>query len=182
LTLDQVRAFDLPSTPLKPTEKRADKWRERMGHEQTEIDALAALRPADLAAIARAAVAPFHDFTLAARCAAARAAWLAAAEARIADHPALAAAHDEIAEAYADLEAAQAALGELRAETHARLVAELGIGDAVIRAPAAVIQATSQTPLLSTEDDFAAASRRLIAEKQYETGADPPGADRKAAR
>ena len=49
LTLDQVRDLNLPSTPLKETEKRADKWRARMGHEQTEIDALggAAARGAD---------------------------------------------------------------------------------------------------------------------------------------
>ena len=40
LTLDQVRELNLPSTPLKTTEKRADKWRARMEHEQTEIDAL----------------------------------------------------------------------------------------------------------------------------------------------
>jgi hypothetical protein len=45
LTVDQVREFDLPSTPLKPEERRADKWRAAMGVEQTEIDALATLRP-----------------------------------------------------------------------------------------------------------------------------------------
>src|SRR5262249_35061855 len=31
LTLDQVREYDLPSTPLKETERRASKWREAMG-------------------------------------------------------------------------------------------------------------------------------------------------------
>ena len=45
LTAAQVRAFDLPSTPLKETERRADKWRDAFGIEQTEIDALLALRP-----------------------------------------------------------------------------------------------------------------------------------------
>ena len=45
LTVDQVRDLDLPSTPLKETEARADKWREAFGVEQTEIDALATLRP-----------------------------------------------------------------------------------------------------------------------------------------
>lgn len=82
LALDQVRQFDLPSTPLKATEKRAEKWRRNMGHEQTEIDALAALRPDDLRWIALDAIAPFYDFTLAARSEAARAAWLAEAEPR----------------------------------------------------------------------------------------------------
>jgi hypothetical protein len=97
LTLAQVRQFDLPSTPLKETEKRKTRWREVMQHEQTEIDALAALRPADLRQIALAAVAPFYDFTLDARCAAAAEAWRAEAEAKIADHPALAVTRDKIA-------------------------------------------------------------------------------------
>ena len=52
LTLDQVKQYELPSTPLKETEKRAERWREVMQHEQTEIDALAALRPDVLRQIA----------------------------------------------------------------------------------------------------------------------------------
>jgi hypothetical protein len=68
LTPEQVRLYGLPSTPLKATEKRADKWREKMGVEQTEIDALAALRPDLLRRIAEQAVAPFFDATLSRRC------------------------------------------------------------------------------------------------------------------
>jgi hypothetical protein len=49
---------DLPSTPLKQTEKRKTRWREIMQHEQTEIDAL---RYARRWRIARAAVEPFYD-------------------------------------------------------------------------------------------------------------------------
>jgi hypothetical protein len=45
LTVDQVRELGLPSTPLKETEKRADRWRQAFGVEQTEIDALATLQP-----------------------------------------------------------------------------------------------------------------------------------------
>ena len=71
LTLAQVHELNLPSTPLKATEKRADKWRARMGHEQTEIDALAALRPEELRRIALDALKPFFDFDLDARCRAA---------------------------------------------------------------------------------------------------------------
>ena len=56
LTEEQVRSLDLPSTPLKETEKRADRWREAHGGlEQTEVDALATLRPAVLREIIRAA-------------------------------------------------------------------------------------------------------------------------------
>jgi hypothetical protein len=61
LTLAQVREHGLPSTPLSETERRASKWRRVMGHEQTEIDALAALRPEILGAIARDAIKPFWD-------------------------------------------------------------------------------------------------------------------------
>ena len=42
---DQVRELGLPSTPLKKTERRADRWQQAMGTAQTEIDALAALQP-----------------------------------------------------------------------------------------------------------------------------------------
>jgi len=45
LTPDQVRERRLPHAPLKDTELRAAKWRSAMGVQQTEIDALATLRP-----------------------------------------------------------------------------------------------------------------------------------------
>ncbi len=61
---DQVREYGLPSSPLKETEKRADRWREAWGVDQTEIDALASLRPDLLRRIARDAVAPFYDYEL----------------------------------------------------------------------------------------------------------------------
>ena len=50
------------STPLKETERRADRWREAHGGlEQTEIDALAALRPDVLREIVRDAFEPYFD-------------------------------------------------------------------------------------------------------------------------
>ena len=67
LTADQVRQLGLPSTPMKETERRADKWRDRFGVEQTEIDALATLRPQELTKIVKAAIAPYWDKTLHAR-------------------------------------------------------------------------------------------------------------------
>ena len=75
LTPDQVRELRLPSTPLKATEKRAGKWEARTGTEQTEIDAAIALRPAELGQIARDALAPFFDATLASRFGQARQDW-----------------------------------------------------------------------------------------------------------
>jgi hypothetical protein len=83
LTPDQVREYGLPSTPLKESERRADRWREAMGVEQTEIDALATLRPDLLRQIARDAIAPFFDSSLEDRFRDARQEWLAAAQARI---------------------------------------------------------------------------------------------------
>ncbi len=65
----------MPSTPLKETEKRADRWREKMGAEQTEIDALASLRPDLLRQIARDAFDQFFDRTLDRRVFAARGQW-----------------------------------------------------------------------------------------------------------
>ena len=67
LTLDQVIAFGLPSTPLKDTERRADRWQAIWGREQTEIDALIALHPGAIRSLAEQAIAPFYDPTLARR-------------------------------------------------------------------------------------------------------------------
>jgi hypothetical protein len=39
VTPDHVRQYGLPSSPLKETEKRAAKWSDKMGVEQTENDA-----------------------------------------------------------------------------------------------------------------------------------------------
>jgi hypothetical protein len=81
LTPDQVREYGLPSTPLKETERRGDRWRAAMGVEQTEIDALAALRPDLLRQIARDAIVPYFDRTLERRVSAAREAWITEAQA-----------------------------------------------------------------------------------------------------
>jgi hypothetical protein len=168
LTLDQVRQFALPSTPLKETERRASRWREIMQHEQTEIDALAALRPDDLRDIALAAIEPFYDFTLDARCQAAAAAWRAEAAARIDGHPSLAAAREQLAAAHRAVEEAVAALHDVQADTHAELRDQLDIDDASIPAPAVQLAAAAPAPLFDSADDFATASLKLIAEKKYE--------------
>jgi hypothetical protein len=83
LTPDQVRSYGLPSTPLKATERRADRWLQEMRVEQTEIDALAALNPELLRQIALDAVEPFYDYTLVHRVDEARAQWLDQAQARL---------------------------------------------------------------------------------------------------
>ena len=61
LTVDQVRELGLPSTPLKETEKRADRWRVAFGLEQTEIDALPTLQPNMLREFVERAFDPYFD-------------------------------------------------------------------------------------------------------------------------
>jgi hypothetical protein len=87
LTLSQVQRLGLPSTPLKETEKRADRWKTLMGHEQTEIDALSTLNPQELARIARKALEPFYDFDLADAVAEAEEEWREEARKVIEAHP-----------------------------------------------------------------------------------------------
>jgi hypothetical protein len=75
----------LPESPLKPKEKRADRWMELMGVKQTEIDALIELHPNLLRRIARKAIAPFYDLTLDQRVFEARTAWVREAQ-RVVDN------------------------------------------------------------------------------------------------
>jgi hypothetical protein len=75
LTREQAEGLDLPSTPLKETERRGDKWRAAMGREQTEIDALATLRPEALRRIVTEAITPFYDSGLESRILEARRSW-----------------------------------------------------------------------------------------------------------
>jgi hypothetical protein len=68
LTPEQVRAERLPETPLKEGEKRASRWREAFGVDQTEIDALTTPAKAEvLRRIVRQAFDPYIDPTLTAR-------------------------------------------------------------------------------------------------------------------
>jgi hypothetical protein len=108
LTVEQVRELVLPSTPLKDTEKRADRWREAFGVEQTEIDALATLRPRALEEIVTNAIGPYYDASLAARVSEAEREWQAAAQRALDDQidgDALAAFQERAGRRLAELEA-----------------------------------------------------------------------------
>jgi hypothetical protein len=87
LNFEQVRDLDLPSTPLKASERRGDKWRAHWDHEQTEIDALAALRPDELREIAERAIEPFYDPTLQRRIEHAEVMWNVEARRLLRAHP-----------------------------------------------------------------------------------------------
>jgi hypothetical protein len=140
-----------------------------MRHEQTEIDALAALRPDELQRIALEALAPFYDFTLDERAAAVRDAWFTGAATRLTLHPDRAAAEQEIRAAYDNLGKATAALA---AAQNAALERLHSIGEVVIPPPEVQITAASPAPLFTTKDDFVTATRKLIASRALEDSED----------
>jgi hypothetical protein len=162
-----VREYHLPSTPLKDTEKRGDKWRADMGVEQTEIDALASLRPDLLRQITRHAIAPFFDDTLDARVFNAQSEWL------------------EAAQAVVDENTDPVHLDRLRAEAEGKL-AELAeqidaINDALqldvrgfnlpaIGIPEAELVAVQPMPLLDSWWSFTEQCKALIDSKAYRLG------------
>lgn len=61
LTPEQCETYKLPRTPLKQTERRAAKFEERFGSGATELDALEALEPGELATIVRSEVERYLD-------------------------------------------------------------------------------------------------------------------------
>ena len=81
LTVKQVVQLDLPSSPLKETELRAAGWREKHGVEQTEIDALATLRPDVLREIVEETIEPYFNLSLKRRVAMAKRKWMETAQA-----------------------------------------------------------------------------------------------------
>jgi hypothetical protein len=171
LTREQCEQYDLPSTPLKATESRADKWREVMGREQTEIDALAALRPEILREIAEAAVSPFFDHSLAARCEDAEDEWRVKAAARLEAHPLYAECRAEVETALAAVTVAVAAL-KVAQDRAMEVLSEVEPPD--IELPDPVIDEDPPDPLFTTDDDFATATRKLIARKALDGEGEVP--------
>jgi hypothetical protein len=164
LVPDQVREWGLPSTPLKDTERRGDAWQAATGVAQTEIDALASLRPELLQQLARDAIAPFYDRHLVTRVWDAYWEWQQRAQ--------------EVLDGALD----QDHLAMLRTEATARL-AELreqidGINDALridvrgldlppIVVPQAELDGVHPMPLLDSSWPFAEQCRALIDSKAY---------------
>jgi hypothetical protein len=165
LTPDQVTEYGLPSTPLKETEKRADHWRQAMGVEQTEIDALASLRPDLLRELARDAITPFFDHTLDGRVFDARSVWLNEAQAAV-DR----AASDDLMEAIrADAARQLEAMREKVAELNAALrIDPEGIEVPPFEIPEPVLNGNGgKPPLISSRWEFAEQCRTLIDSKAY---------------
>jgi hypothetical protein len=167
LTPEQVRLHGLPSTPLKDTEKRADKWREATGIEQTEIDALAALRPDLLRQIVEQAVAPFFDSTLSRRCSRAANEWRQVCQEAI---------DAQTDQDHLDALAAEAneALDAVRQEIE-RLSEQIRIDPSGYSLPPRPVlpepEITAEPdglPLIDSDWSWADQSRRLIASKAYD--------------
>ena len=167
LTVDQVKELNLPSTPLKETELRGDRWREAFGVEQTEIDALATLQPDALVKIVKDAIAPFYDHSLSNRLGDAY--WLWRQEAQEA-------VDEQIDQAYLEQLRSQAGekLSELRKEIDAlndRL--SIAVDPEEIKVPTPVIpeavidESTRQPSLISSAWSWADATRALIQRKAY---------------
>jgi hypothetical protein len=165
LTVNQVSELDLPSTPLKETEKRASRWREAFGVDQTEIDALATLRPDDLREIIDRAFDPYFDRTLEARVRDAKQQWLTAAEAAMSeqiDEHVLANLRNEATEKLAELRGEIERINEqLQLSTD-----DIELPEIEVPEPEVDDEAPRQA-LVSLDQDWVEATRALIARKAY---------------
>lgn len=169
LTIEQVREHGLPSTPLKETEQRANRWREAFGVEQTEVDALATLRPELLRRIVDEAVEPFFDRTLSARVARARWDWVDEAQRELEeqiDMQTLAELREQAAERLEEIEPQLDAVNQaLRTAAD-----EFGLELPLPVVPTPELDGKPSTPLVSSEWPFEQAARTLIARKRYAGG------------
>jgi hypothetical protein len=170
LTFEQVRDLDLPSTPLKDTEQRRDKWREHWDHEQTEIDALAALRPDALRDIVERALAPFWDPTRLPRLQRANTTWRAGADRLLAAHPlyaetreALTAILDKAATEIGLFEENWLKLADEMRDKAADAAEKLKVDLPPPYEPIELRLAEAPEPLYSSRDDWREATEKLIA-------------------
>jgi DNA topoisomerase VI subunit B len=163
LTLNQIRALGLPSSPLKETERRASRWRERMGHDQTEIDAMVELHPDALREAVFDAINPFYDDGLADRVRAAETEWRAEAEKTLRVHPGYKGASRRIKAAWGHVRTAAV---KLHTEQHQLA----GILQGSIPPPPALPEASPEgadkPALFDSETKFVAATRQLIRHKK----------------
>jgi hypothetical protein len=166
LSVEQVGQLGLPSTPLKESERRADRWREAFGVEQTEIDALATLRPNILRDIVECAFDPYFDHTLKARVSGAQGEWERQAQEAIneqVDPSILASLRREAGERLAELESVIADINE-----RLRLAADDFVLPRIEVPEPEVDEEALRQALVSFDHSWVEATRVLIARKQYE--------------
>jgi hypothetical protein len=168
LTVEQVGELGLPSSPLKATEKRADRWRQAFGVEQTEIDALATLRPNVLREIVERAFEPYYDDTLDDRVDVARDEWLRQAQAAIdeqVDPEILAGLRTEAAARLSELESVITDINE-----RLRLAADRFRLPAIEVPQPEIDKDGERHALVGFDDNWVKATRALIARKSYGHG------------
>lgn len=166
LTVEQVRELDLPSTPLKETEKRASRWREAFGVEQTEIDALATLRPDALREIVDRAFDPYFDRTLKARVDTAEQEWLAAAQGEMSEQIDDDVLSDLREQAATQLEELRTEIDRINEQLH--LVAADHVALPEIEVPQPEIDDDAERhALVEIDQNWVQATRALIAQKSY---------------
>jgi hypothetical protein len=166
LTRDQCIDWDLPSTPLKDTEKRGDRWLAAMGREQTELDSAVALRPRDFAETVERSLLQYYDTSLANRAAEKRRELEAAANERLADTL----GEERLAEIRQAAEAKLDDLESLVEQVNQALAfdpAEAGVE--IPDEPEVLVGDTAcrDDPLLDTDGDWVEQTRRLIQRKRY---------------
>ena len=167
LTLEQCQEWDLPETPLKETEKRADRWREAMGWAQTELDAALALVPSRFQKVVQDSLDQYWDEDVAWQAASLRRELMAKANARLADT-----IGPEVLERIRiHAEAKLKELEGLAKEVNGALAFDPTEAGVLLPATPKVLtgdwQAT-KAALLDTADTWTRNTRRLIARKAYQ--------------
>jgi hypothetical protein len=181
LNQDQVTEYNLPSTPLKATERRADNWRTSMGREQTEIDALLALHPGTLGKIAREAIVPFYDPTLQRRADDLLRKRVQELHEQFQQHPEYQLRRERAEDALRELQAAiqrlqdsfHSARADLRTAQDALEDAQSDLADLIDEHGGTLEQpepelSPAPEPLFTTDDDFITATLKLKAYKAYD--------------
>lgn len=172
VTFDQVRELDLPSTPLKETERRADRWRDAFGVEQTEIDALDELRPGELAKIVRAAIKPFWDSSLDSRVSQAFDDWADYAQAKLDAHIDTEFLHQLRSEAALKLAEIETEIAKLNESMRQAVPDDVPLPPIEIPEPE-VNESVQGVPLISSRWSWTEQTRALIERKAYGNGRFP---------
>ena len=163
LTLDQIRALGLPSSPLKATEKRASHWRQTWGHEQTEIDAMVVLHPEALRDAVFEAIKPFYDAELENRVSTAEAEWQEKADEALRSHPDYKDASERIIDAW---QRVRDAAEELHSEQEQAARILKGSMPARPKLPKAAPEGEAKPALFDSKTDFVTATLELIRRKK----------------
>jgi hypothetical protein len=166
LTPAQVKAMDppLPSSPLKDTELRGDRWQAMMGVTQTEIDALATLQPDVFSQIVRKSADAFFDHSLTERVNRARRDWVETAQRAIDD-----AMPEDWEQTKAALEERLARMNEEIDEINEALEIDLDDVDLPdMDIPTAEVTDSDEEPLSDSEWPLAEHIRQLRSAKAYE--------------